>query len=159
MAHPKEPVRKGTINEHGAEVLDPTPVAIPAGFEVPETMSEMIRRVTMGALSQQAAAEGMETFEESEDFDIDDETFEPTSPYEAVFDPVLGRDITLQEFKDNQAIYKERFERAEQMADDAAYEAFARSEALRARFKAEHEPPPAEQSGREATPEESGSKK
>lgn len=126
------------LNERGEEVLDQTPVAIPGGFEKPETMAEMIRRLAPNILSRMAENEGMETFEESEDFEIDDDSFDPTSPYEEVFDPVLGRAITADEFKRNSEMYKKRYEEAAHVADEAAYQAFLASQALRARYKAEY---------------------
>lgn len=120
------------LDKDGNEVPDPTPVSIPAGFKVPESLSDQIRRLIRTSLSQQADDQGMETFDESEDFEIDDDMFDPSSPYEEVFDPVLGRGITLDEFHRNEAIYQKRYLEAEQKA----YEAMDTSEALRARPKA-----------------------
>lgn len=37
-------------------------------------------------LSNQAAADGQETFEEADDFDVDDEPADPTTPWELNFD-------------------------------------------------------------------------
>lgn len=70
------------LNERGHEVPDPTPVEWPAGVRRPETLTEQIQRMVRVAVSQQAAAAGMETFEEADDFDIEDEDGDPTSPYE-----------------------------------------------------------------------------
>lgn len=39
-------------------------------------------------LRMEALAAGQETFEEADDFDVDDD-FDPTSPYEVNFDPPL----------------------------------------------------------------------
>lgn len=117
------------MDEHGNEIPDPTPIAIPAGFKVPESLSDQIRRIIQTSVSEQAQEQGMETFEESEDFDIDDDMFDPSSPYEEVFDPVLGRGITLDEFKKNEAIYRQRYLEAEQRA----YDELDKSDALRAR--------------------------
>lgn len=130
------------LDRNGHEIPDPQPLEIPAGFKIPETMAEQIRRVTRMHLSELAREQGMETFEESEDFDIDDDSFDPASPYEEVFDPVLGRAITAQEFRDNQDVYRQRY----MEADQRAWQAWENSEALRGRRR------PAEQSGREAPP-------
>lgn len=134
------------LDEFGREVPDPNPVAVPAGFQVPETLDEQIRRLVRGAVSQQAQEQGLETFEESEDFDIDDDMFDPSSPYEEVFDPVLGRGITLDEFRRNEEVYRRRYLEAEQRA----YEEMERSNALRAVPKADA--PGAPSSGPQAAP-------
>lgn len=136
------------LDEQGREIPDPKPVAIPAGFRVPESLEARIARLIRKDISDKAAMQGMETFEEAEDFDIEDDMFDPSSPYEEVFDPVLGRGITLQEFNANEAIYRKRYLEAEQKA----YAEMERSEALRARPKGALQPvgPPAEQSGPKA---------
>lgn len=122
------------LDEKGRELPDPNPVAIPAGFKRPETLAEQVRRLVRSArLAELAESQGMETFEESEDFEVDDDMFDPSSPYEEVFDPVLGRGITLDEFRRNEAVYRQRFLEA----DRRAYAEMERSEALRARPKRE----------------------
>lgn len=119
------------LDANGHEIPDPQPVEIPARFKRPETLAEQIRRVTQGALSLQAAEQGFETFEEAEDFDIDDDSFDPSSPYEEIFDPVLGRGITLDEFQKNEETYKQRYIKA----DEAAWAAWETSQALRGRLR------------------------
>lgn len=73
------------LNERGHEILDPEPMAIPLGFKKPETLAEQIRRMVKTEMSQAAASQGQETFEEADDFDIGDD-YDPTSPYEQNFD-------------------------------------------------------------------------
>jgi len=73
-------------DEFGRELPDTTPVARPAGFRPPPTLTEQIRRMVRGELSQQAAAAGQETFEEADDFDVDDDPPDPTTPWELTFD-------------------------------------------------------------------------
>lgn len=117
------------LDEKGREIPDPSPVSVPAGFKVPESLEQRIARLIRKDLSEQADQQGMETFEEAEDFDIDDDMFDPQSPYEEVFDPQLGRGITLAEFNANEAIYRERYIKAQQKAFDE----LDRSDALRGR--------------------------
>lgn len=117
------------LDEHGHEIPDPQPVEIPARFKRPETLAEQIRRVTQGALSLQAQEQGFESFEEAEDFEIDDDSFDPSSPYEEIWDPVLGRGITPDEFQKNHATYEKRYREAE----EAAWRAWDTSQALRGR--------------------------
>lgn len=66
-------------NERNEEIPDKRPIAVPLGYEVPESLSDMIARMVR-THSVIAARNGAETFEESDDFDVDDE--EMTSQYE-----------------------------------------------------------------------------
>lgn len=92
------------LNENGHEILDPTPMAIPIGFKRPETLAEQIKRMVRSErLAQEAEAQGYETWEEADDFDVDDD-FDPSSPYEQHFDTdiplpkVTHRDKKRREF-------------------------------------------------------------
>lgn len=68
-------------DEFGKEHLDPTPVSVPAGWQRPPTMEELIRRHIRQEMSRQAADQGEETFEEADDFEVDEDP-DPLSPYE-----------------------------------------------------------------------------
>lgn len=86
-------------DEEGREIMDSTPVAIPVGFRKPETIEEKILRLVKASQLQQTLdANGVETFEEAEDFDVGDDV-DPQTPYEMVFDPGLGREVTRAEKK------------------------------------------------------------
>lgn len=63
------------------EYPDPTPVEVPLGYRRPPTLQEEISRIVRQQMSQQAAAEGFETFEEADDFEVDDDP-DPLSAYE-----------------------------------------------------------------------------
>lgn len=79
------------LNEHGWEVPDQTPVAVPAyikKYDQRDTIKELIRQ----ALSQEAQDAGYETFEEADDFDVGDD-YDPSSPYEEQFDPETGTSL------------------------------------------------------------------
>lgn len=58
------------FTKEGKELPDRKRVEIPIGYRTPETMEQKLRRVVAGALSEQAAMSGLETFEESNDFDV-----------------------------------------------------------------------------------------
>lgn len=94
------------LDENGWEIPDPNPVAIPAGFKRPETLAEQVQRLVRTSISRQAEAEGYETWEEANDFDVDDD-FDPTTPYEEFFDPALGRAVTADEFRQHADRYRE----------------------------------------------------
>lgn len=65
------------------EIPDPRPVAVPAGMRRPLTIQEEIKRAIRAEMSQVAADQGFETFEEADDFEVDEDP-ELSSPYELV---------------------------------------------------------------------------
>lgn len=76
------------FDEHGRELMDPTPIAPPIGYKKSPSIAEQIRAMVRSEkLRQEAEAEGYETFEEADDFDVGDD-FDPKSPYEEVFEPL-----------------------------------------------------------------------
>lgn len=81
------PRQKFYLDEHGRELPDPTPIAPPVGFRRQPSLAEQIRAMVRSErLRQEAEAQGFETFEEADDFEVGDD-YDPTSPYEEVFDP------------------------------------------------------------------------
>lgn len=87
---------------------DPQPLAVPARMRKPERLQDTIARLVKRSVDDWAQQNGHETFEESEDFDVEDEV-DPRSAYEEFYDPVLERNITAQEFRDNREAYKKRY--------------------------------------------------
>ena len=76
------------LTDAGYEVPDPTPMAPPVGYKRQPSMVDHIRQMVRSEhLRMHAAAQGFETFEESEDFGEDDDDRLPATAYEAVFDP------------------------------------------------------------------------
>ena len=61
---------------------DPTPVALPVGYESPPTMETLIAQYVRHEVSQQASAQGFGTFEEEDDFEDDDPEDLPWSEFE-----------------------------------------------------------------------------
>lgn len=77
------------LDSHGREQPDPTPMAPPIGYNRQPSLAERIRAMVVSEkLKQEAIEAGFETFEESDDFDVGDD-YDPTSPYEEVFEPPL----------------------------------------------------------------------
>lgn len=69
------------------ERSDPRPLAIPVGFERPESLQEKLKRLVMDAnVQKELEAAGLETFAEADDFDTG-EDIDPKTPYEEDFDP------------------------------------------------------------------------
>lgn len=109
------------LDANGHELLDPTPVELPANFRVPETLEQRIARLVRSERAQaDLDAAGLETFDEADDFEVG-EDFDPSSPYETFFDHLSGRDIApadfikrAEEFRSNYPrIVRENMERAE----------------------------------------------
>lgn len=68
----------------GKEHLDPTPIEIPAGFDKPPSLRDEMRRFIREEFARSAVdAEDAETFEEADDFDIDEDP-DPFSQYEVM---------------------------------------------------------------------------
>lgn len=63
------------------EKIDPRPVAIPAGMKRPETLEQKMKRMIQHELSQHAVENGQESWEDANDFNVEDEdpTLKPTS--------------------------------------------------------------------------------
>lgn len=74
------------LNARRQEMPDPTPMAPPIGYKKQESMSELVRKMVRSALQEHAAQTGHESFEEADDFDIDDDPMDPQSAYEADFE-------------------------------------------------------------------------
>lgn len=75
----------------GSEIPDPTPMAPPVGYIKQPSMVDNIRNLIRSErLRQDAETAGAETFDEADDFDIEDDP-EPISQYdyEPEFDPPL----------------------------------------------------------------------
>ncbi|AXH74273.1 MAG: hypothetical protein [Microviridae sp.] len=69
-------------NSLNQQIPNKTPVEMPIGYERPESLSSMIARMIHSNELQRAAhKQGLETFEEADDFDGDDEG-EMVSPYQ-----------------------------------------------------------------------------
>lgn len=76
------------IGADGKEYPDSTPMELPVGMKQGPTLADMIKRMVQHQLLAVAAEqEGFDTFEEAEDFDLEDDPLDPQTPYEAVFDP------------------------------------------------------------------------
>lgn len=74
------------FDHRGHELPDPTPVAIPVGLKRPESLQDQIRRLVRNELSAHAVAHGRESFEEADDFEVEDDPPDPRTPWELDFD-------------------------------------------------------------------------
>lgn len=72
---------KQQYNDQGQEIPDQTPVALPAGFERPPSIHDLVKQAVR-QLSMQAVDDGLESLEEADDFDVDDDAELPATAYE-----------------------------------------------------------------------------
>lgn len=75
------------INEKGQEVLNPKPTVLELTTR-PPSLKEQIQRLVKSELSLQAMSQGRETFEEANDFEVDDDPM-PTSQFEMMAEEFL----------------------------------------------------------------------
>lgn len=99
---------KDRLTSQGHENLSSEPIQVPLGMKRPETLAEQVQRLVRTSVSEHARMNGMETFEESEDFEIEDD-LDFSTPYETHFDPVLGRDLSADEFRRNSDRYYKQY--------------------------------------------------
>ena len=72
----------------GKEILDPTPLVQKTNLRMPSNNSTLrMRQMIRQELSQKASEAQQETFEEADDFELDNEEW--ISPYENGFEPEL----------------------------------------------------------------------
>lgn len=76
------------IGTDGKEYPDPVPMAPPIGYTAPPDIMTMIRTMIRAEdFRKKLEDEGVETFEEADDFDIEDDPLDPLTPYEKIFYP------------------------------------------------------------------------
>jgi hypothetical protein len=76
------------ILRDGREEVDPVPMSPPVGYVPEPSIMEMIRSMIRDErFRQNLENEEYETFEEADDFDIDDDPLDPLTEYERVFEP------------------------------------------------------------------------
>lgn len=96
-------------DQRGHEIPDSRPMEVPSGFKKPELLADTVRRLVRSEqFNQEMERAGYETFDDADDFDVDEE-LDLSTPYETFFDPVLGKDITPMEFRNREAHYREQY--------------------------------------------------
>lgn len=69
-------------DELGREICDPTPLEVPAYLKRPESTTELIKRIVQGSLSRAAERQGFESFDDANDFDMDEDDDAPVTVHE-----------------------------------------------------------------------------
>lgn len=122
---------KSIMLPDGSERPDPRPMELPVGFERPESIQDLIKRlVTDQRIREELETSDVESFEEADDFDVEDDV-PVNSPYEENFDPmgVISRDqeirggvvkpLSKEELAASKAILEQHAARPKAAVDDA----------------------------------------
>jgi len=75
------------LDADGFEHPDPRPVEVPTRLKLPQRQVDRVREIIRQEMSRAAVANGVESFDEADDFSMED--VEPFSPYEEIFEPQL----------------------------------------------------------------------
>lgn len=90
------------IDELGREINDPNPMEVPLLLNQPKTLQQIVRELFKNEADRQSI-EGYETFEEADDFFIEDDPPDPSTPYERDFEGTWEEiDKGLKEMDKNQ---------------------------------------------------------
>lgn len=87
----RDKLRARGFNDAGKFIPDAVPMAPPIGYKRQPSMVEIVRNMVRSEkLAEEARTAGMETFEESEDFDVGDDGEDLRSGFENDFDPPVS---------------------------------------------------------------------
>lgn len=76
------------IGPDGKEYGDPVPMSPPVGYNPPPDLMTMIKTMLHNEeFMRRLNEEGVDTFEEAGDYDVEDDPPDPATPYERFFDP------------------------------------------------------------------------
>jgi hypothetical protein len=81
------------LDGQGREQLDPVPLSVPGPGDAPLSIQDQIKQALRSERLREAYdSKGLETFEEADDFDIEDEEdWRPFAPWEEDFETELER--------------------------------------------------------------------
>lgn len=78
------------VDEHGREILDSRPMAPPVGYKKQPSLIDHVietRRAIREEMSRAAEEQGFESMADADDFYVDDDPVDPSSPWEQNFEP------------------------------------------------------------------------
>lgn len=104
------------FNEKGQELPDNTPVEMPAGHKRPESIQDMIRRLVRTDVSAAAERAGAESFEEANDFEVEEDDAELFPTHHELHEEVV--DETLRVKREAAARRANRAETGDEAEDD-----------------------------------------
>lgn len=112
-------LKKRGLDENGREIVDSTPrrIALGLGQAKQEPLHVMVKRMIRENANAFAMENGNETFEEANDFDIDDE-FVVQTPYERDFDTQVPDSVMARHVESLAKQLKEQKAQIEQMESE-----------------------------------------
>lgn len=120
-----------SYNERGEEILDPTPIALPVGFTRPRSLQDTMKKLVQDELIRRdLQAHEIETFEEADDFDVEEQDPLESTPYEDCFEPAIPG-LAAREQEIRAGAVQDRTPEQKQKARELAKKA---DEALKAKF-------------------------
>lgn len=98
------------LDERGRELPNPVPMELKIGTQKPESLRDQIRRIMRIELSKQAEIQGHETFEEADDFEVEDsfDMNEPNSQYEMMQEEFVKDDEVAPPWKSEESVESEK---------------------------------------------------
>lgn len=76
------------LDANGHEILNEIPLEPPVGYKRTPSLAEQIKAMIRSERLREALDNpDAESFDEADDFDVEDDPIDPSTPYEAVFDP------------------------------------------------------------------------
>lgn len=98
----KEPGAREDHSQSGGQVAAAVNIAVHHRDNLGERVQEMVRSERMRLAALEA---GYETFAEADDFDVDDDSYDPATPYEEVFAGSIQEDVEAR-YKEQQEALK-----------------------------------------------------
>jgi len=148
---PKQKVRPilSTYNDAGQEILDPDPLSLPVKFQRPLSVAQELSRLMRDpGFRAYLDDHDQESFEDADDFNIEDDPVDPATPYEDHFEPEqpgiaarigeiqsgIVKDIPIETKLKDREIIGER--KRSKRSDDRAHKEFVHSSRRVLRSKA-----------------------
>lgn len=91
-------INDGRHNEQGHEILSDKAVSLPVRIRRNDALTEQIRAFIRDEVSRSVSGEGYETFDEANDFEVEDD-YDPKSPHEMSLEEELDGYQTFDEFR------------------------------------------------------------
>lgn len=110
---------RAQLDDKGREIVSKVKFAAAVRMDHGDSLGERVREMIRSEkLRQEALEAGYETFDEADDFDVDDDTMDPTTPYEEVFEGDVHADArALREEREKQEKERRAEEKEKEFAE------------------------------------------
>lgn len=83
------------FDEDGRELPDATPIEVPVHLRRPESLSEQIKRLIRTDMSRMAVEQGDESFEQANDFDMEEDDAELAETHHELVEEVVDAELEV----------------------------------------------------------------